>query len=63
MAVVDIQRWDRNMRKRIPSLPRIGFLDDLFESIEEADNLGSVLLYADLISKKLIDPRSTNEKS
>ena len=44
------------MRKRVPSLPRLSFFNDL-ESIEEADNVGSVLLYADLISKKLIDPR------
>ena len=44
------------MRKRVPSLPRLSFFNNL-ESIEEADNVGSVLLYADLISKKLIDPR------
>jgi hypothetical protein len=55
MAVVDVQRWDRNMRKRIPRIPDCGFFYDL-EQFEDVDNVGSVLVYADLISKKLLDP-------
>jgi len=55
MAVVDVQRWDRNMRKRIPQIPDCDFFYDL-ERFEDIDNIGSVLLYADLISKKLMDP-------
>jgi hypothetical protein len=51
MAVMDVQRWDRNKRRSIPlsALPpnEDGDYDD--------DNIGSIMMYADLIAKKLRD--------
>ena len=52
MAVVDVQRWDRNKRKQLPAIPS---LPDEDGDYEEVDNLGAVHVYADLIAKKLRD--------
>ena len=51
MAVVDVQRWDRNKRRNLPSSSTMTNEDDDFEE----DTMGSVLMYADLIAKKLRD--------
>ena len=52
MAVINVQRWDRNKRKQLPPIP---LLPDMDGGYEEVDQLGSVLTYADLICKKLHD--------
>jgi hypothetical protein len=52
MAVVDLQRWDRNKRKQLPAIPLLPVEDDNYEEINP---LSSVLVYADLIAKKLRD--------
>ncbi len=52
MAVVDLQRWDRNKRKQLPTIPLLPDEDGNYEII---DPLSSVLVYADLIAKKLLD--------
>lgn len=51
MAVVDVQRWDRNKRRSLPSFSTMRNEDDDYEE----DSMGSVLMYADLIAKKLRD--------
>ena len=55
MALVDVQRWDRNMRKNISQTPRN---PDHFEveAHGEFDSTGSVLQYSDLIAKELFCP-------
>ncbi len=52
LAVVDLQRWDRSKRKQPPAIP---LLPDEDGNYEEIDPLSSVLVYADLIAKKLRD--------
>ncbi len=52
MAVVDLQRWDRNKRKQLPA---ISLLPDEDGNYKEIDPLISVLVYTDLIAKKLCE--------
>jgi hypothetical protein len=52
MAVVDVQRWDRNRRRHLPLYPTPP--DEVGEY--EEDPTGSIRVYADLIAKKLLDP-------
>ena len=51
MAVVDVQRWDRNKRRSIPS----SALSQNDDGDYDDDNIGSIMMYADLIAKKLRD--------
>ncbi len=51
MAVVDIQWWDRNKRRSIPSSALSSNEDGDYDD----DNIGSIMMYADLIAKKMCD--------
>ena len=51
MAVVDMQQWDRNKRRSLPSSSTLTNEDHDFEE----DSMGSVLVYANLIAEKLWD--------
>jgi hypothetical protein len=52
MAVVDLQRWDKNKRKQLPAIP---LLPDEDGNYEEINPLSYVLVYTDSIAKKLRD--------
>ena len=51
MAVVDVQQWDRNKRRSLPSSSILRNEDKDFEE----DSMGWVLMYADLTAKKMHD--------
>jgi hypothetical protein len=51
MAVVDVQRWDRNKRRSIP----LSALSPNEDGDYDDNNIGLIMMYADLIAKKLCD--------